>query len=57
LRFSKLSLSRRGRGLYEEDDRMKFILKVTRAYHRLMKNEKAYMEGEIAAIAQWVDCR
>jgi hypothetical protein len=39
--------------LYNETDRMKFIGNIADQYHKLMTQQNAYMEGEIASIAGW----
>jgi hypothetical protein len=39
--------------LYNESDRMNFIGRIAKQYHKLMINSASYMEGEISAIAGW----
>lgn len=39
--------------LYDENDRMNFIKKIARQYHKLMVNNIEYMRSEIVSISEW----
>lgn len=50
---SKLKVVMTEGKLYNETDRMRFIGNIADQYHKLMSQQKAYMEGEILSIAGW----
>ncbi|HBX53920.1 DUF2515 family protein [Pseudomonas sp. UBA2684] len=39
--------------LYDVDDRMTFITKIAMQYHKMMGEQKEYMEGAISTITSW----
>ncbi|KTC17941.1 hypothetical protein AO391_08760 [Pseudomonas marginalis ICMP 9505] len=41
--------------LYNESDRMRFIGNVAKQYHKLMGQQKKYIEGEIYTISTWMN--
>jgi hypothetical protein len=48
-----LKVSMKEGDLYNETDRMKFIVQIANQYHYLMGAKTEYMEGQISAISDW----